>query len=76
MQVPHPPFPPGDATAAYPKDTAADQRLAAAAPDGGGFEQREGLCAAIRLRERAILSRVEFVSLQRARALRRCGQGR
>jgi hypothetical protein len=40
-------------------------------PQGGGYEQREALCASIRLRERAILSRTEFVALQRAKAIRR-----
>ncbi|KAI8468013.1 MAG: hypothetical protein J3K34DRAFT_428732 [Monoraphidium minutum] len=64
------------ALAAYPKDAAADQRLAAAVPDGGGYAQREALCAAVRLRERAVLARAEFVALQRAKAARRARQGR
>jgi hypothetical protein len=55
--------------AAYTQDPAEDKRLAGTVPDGGGFEQREALCAAVRVRERAILARAEFVSAQRAKAL-------
>jgi hypothetical protein len=70
-----PPCPPHAAPRppAYPADAAADKRLADTVPDGGGFEQREALCAAVRLRERAILSRTEFVAAQQAKALRRAG---
>lgn len=58
-------------TTAYKQDPADDRRLAETVPNGGGYEQREALCAAIRLRERAILARCEFASLQRAKALRK-----
>jgi hypothetical protein len=65
------PLAPSPAPAAYPQEAAADKRLADTVPEGGGFEQREALCAAVRLRERAILARTEFVAAQQAKALRR-----
>lgn len=78
--APHLPTPPTPCThnrtpsraAEYPPgDAAADQALAATVPAGGGYEQREALCAAVRVRERAVLARTEFVAGQRAKALRK-----
>eukprot|EP00878_Enallax_costatus_P028717 GHUV01031052.1.p1 GENE.GHUV01031052.1~~GHUV01031052.1.p1 ORF type:complete len:258 (+),score=106.58 GHUV01031052.1:375-1148(+) len=56
---------------AYPQQQDADKQLAASVPGGGGFLQRVGLMAAIRVRERQILSRTEFVAQQRIRELKR-----
>ncbi|GBF95178.1 hypothetical protein Rsub_07891 [Raphidocelis subcapitata] len=58
-----------EALKAYKQDPAEDKRLAETVPDGGGFDRREALCASIRVRERAILARTEFVAAQRAKAL-------
>jgi Rubisco LSMT substrate-binding/SET domain len=54
---------------AYPQNLENDKALAASAAHGGGFDKRVALAAAIRVRERQILSRTEFVARQRARQL-------
>jgi histone-lysine N-methyltransferase SETD3 len=51
----------------------ADRQLAATVSAGGGWEQRQAVVAAVRLRERQILSRTEFVAQQRLRQLRKGG---
>jgi histone-lysine N-methyltransferase SETD3 len=55
----------------YPQQVEADRQLAAGVQAGGGFEQRRELMAAVRVRERQILSRTEFVAQQRLRQLRK-----
>ncbi|KAF6255066.1 hypothetical protein COO60DRAFT_1272756 [Scenedesmus sp. NREL 46B-D3] len=57
----------------YRQQAEADKQLAAGVQAGGGFEQRRGLMAAVRVRERQILSRTEFVAQQRIRQLRIMG---
>eukprot|EP00775_Hariotina_reticulata_P013031 gene13031-13160_t len=49
----------------------ADRELAAVVSAGGGWLQRQAVLAAVRLRERQILSRTEFVAQQRLRQLRK-----
>lgn len=53
-----------------------DREQAARVSVGGGYEQRHALMAAIRLKERQILVRTEFVAQQRVRQLRKTGKTR
>jgi histone-lysine N-methyltransferase SETD3 len=55
----------------YPQQAEADRQLATDVQAGGGFEQRRSLMANVRVRERQILSRTEFVAQQRIRQLRK-----
>ncbi|WIA32213.1 hypothetical protein OEZ86_003062 [Tetradesmus obliquus] len=55
----------------YPQQAEADRQLAAAGQAGGGFAHRRELMAAVRVRERQILSRTGFVAQQRIRQLRK-----
>jgi histone-lysine N-methyltransferase SETD3 len=55
----------------YPQTPDADRQLAERGQAGGGFDQRVELMAAVRVRERQILSRTEFVAQQRIRQLRK-----
>lgn len=55
----------------YLQKQEADRQLAATVLAGGGYEQRQAVMAAIRVRERQILSRTEFVAQQRVRELKK-----
>lgn len=55
----------------YKQTAAADRQRAAEVQAGGGFTQRAALIAAIRVRKQQILSRTEFIVLQRIRELKR-----
>lgn len=55
----------------YQQSAASDKALAErVAGAGGGYEQRAALVAAIRPRERRILSRTEFVAMQRIKQVK------
>jgi histone-lysine N-methyltransferase SETD3 len=58
----------------YKQSSAADKQLAQTVPQGGGFEQRAALIAAVRCREQQILARTEFVAAQRMRELKRASR--
>lgn len=55
----------------YPQSQDRDRELAATVANGGGFEQREALMAAVRVRERQILSRTDFAVQQRTKQLKK-----
>lgn len=55
----------------YKQSSEADRQLAASVPQGGGFEKRAALIAAMRVRDAQILSRTDFVASQRIRELRK-----
>lgn len=50
-------------------DTEEDQQLATTVQAGGGFAERGALCAAIRVRERHILARTQYMTKAQLRNL-------
>lgn len=55
----------------YKQSSAADRQLAETSPQGGGFDKRAALVAAMRVRDAQILSRTDFVASQRIRELKK-----
>jgi histone-lysine N-methyltransferase SETD3 len=55
----------------YKQSSAADRQLAETSPQGGGFDKRAALVAAMRVRDAQILSRTDFVATQRIRELKK-----